>query len=188
VICITLGTGVGGALILDGRLYRGAQLGAGEIGHLSIDYRGIAGPYGNDGAIEKYVGNSQISERAVALYRAAGRSMEETECTPADLSRAALAGDPIARSLWDALGVEIGAALASVVWVLNPDTIVIGGGVAKAGDLLLEPIRRTIRERTIDVFHQQLRVVPAMLGNDAGIIGNAELALEAAWKAENVER
>lgn len=180
VVCITLGTGVGGALILDGRLYRGAQLGAGEIGHLSIDYRGLPGPFGNDGALEEYVGNSQIAARGAALYRAAGKESASV-ASPAELAQAAQVGDPIALGLWEALGTEIGAALTSVVWVLNPDTIVIGGGVAKAGDLLFDPIRRTIQSRTHSVFHEKLRVVPALLGNDAGIIGNAALIVDAAF-------
>ena len=180
VVCITLGTGVGGGLILDGRLYRGAQLGAGEPGHMSIDFKGLPGPYGNFGALERYVGNNQIAARAVELYRQAGIRKTVEESTPLDLERLARAGDAVALGLWEAVGVEIGSALASVVWLLNPDTIVIGGGVAKAGDLVFEPIRRTIRERTLAVFHEKLRVVPAELGNEAGIIGNAALALDAA--------
>lgn len=183
VVCITLGTGVGGALILDGKLYRGAQLGAGEIGHMSIDYRGIKGPYGNFGGLEEYVGNQQIAERAAAHYTVAGTARTVAECTPADLSSAALGGDKIALGVWDEIGTEIGAALASVIWILNPDTIVIGGGVAKAGRLVLEPIARSIRQRTIAVFHKDLRVVPAALGNDAGIIGNAALALDSGPQA-----
>ena len=179
-VCITLGTGVGGALILDGKLHRGAQLGAGEIGHMSIDLRGLPGPYGNPGGLEEYVGNHQIAARAAQLYAAAGVEMDEDGCAPVALSRAAAQGDSIAIDLWNAIGTEIGAALASVVWIFNPDTIVIGGGVAKAGELLLAPIRRTIIARTVDVFHDHLRIVPATLGNDAGIIGNAVLALECA--------
>ncbi len=179
VVCITLGTGVGGGLILDGRLYRGAQLGAGEIGHVSIDYRGKPGRYGNAGSIEEYVGNRQIAERAAALYQAAGLQRTPEQCTPRDLDTAARSGDAIAQSIWQQLGLEIGVALANVVWVLNPDTIVIGGGVAKAGDLLLDPIRKTLAERTMKVFHENLRVVAAALGNDAGIIGNACLVLDA---------
>ncbi len=181
-VCLTLGTGVGGGLILDGRLYRGAQLAAGEIGHMSIDLHGRPGPYGNDGGIEEYVGNRQIEERAVERYRAAGHDMKLADCTPAALAAAAEAGDIIAATLWDDLGDELGAALASVVWILNPNTIVIGGGVAKAGDLIFEPTRRSIRKRTLALFHENLRVVPAALGNDAGIIGNAALAMEAAQR------
>ncbi len=189
IVCVTLGTGVGGALILDGRLYRGAQLGAGEIGHMSIDYRGRHGPYGNAGGLEEYVGNQQIAQRAVERYRAAGQAKSVQECSPMDLERAARAGDAVALELWADLGAELGIALASVVWILNPDTIVIGGGVAKAGELIFDPVRRTIAERTQKVIHEKLRVVPAQLGNDAGIIGNAVLALEAeerSWGASPI--
>lgn len=177
-ICITLGTGVGGGLILDGRLYRGAQLAAGEIGHASIDYRGKPGPYGNFGGLEEYVGNQQIAERAVEMYRAAGIERAKEQCAPRELDIAARGGDGIARAVWDALGDEIGTALANAVWVLNPDTIVIGGGVAKAGDILFEPVRKSVNSRTLRLFHENLRIVPAELGNDAGIIGNAELVLD----------
>lgn len=178
-VCITLGTGVGGGLILDGKLYRGATLAAGEIGHMSIDYRGIKGPYGNFGGLEEYVGNVQIAERAQKLYTQAGLQKTMDECTPLALAKAAHAGDAVAKEMWDALGTEIGAALASVVWILNPDTIVIGGGVANAGDLLFTPIRRELTARTIPVFNAHLRILPATLGNEAGIIGNAALALDA---------
>ena len=181
VVCITLGTGVGGALILDGRLYRGAQLAAGEIGHMSIDYRGPPGPYGNYGGLEEYVGNVQIAERAVERYRAAGsgkRAQRMHARSPSAVRPTRATRSP--RGSGKTLGIELGAALASVVWILNPDTIVIGGGVANAGDLLFDPIRREIAARTLALFHEHLRVVPAALGNDAGIIGNAILALEAA--------
>ncbi|MEI8107848.1 MAG: ROK family protein [Verrucomicrobiota bacterium] len=178
VLCITLGTGVGGALILDGRLYRGAQLAAGEIGHASIDYRGKAGPHGNPGGIEEYVGNQQIAERAVALYAMEGKTVCLENATPRDLVEAAKSGDLVALRLWEMIGMELGCALVNAIWLLNPDAIVIGGGVAQAGDLLFEPVRRTIRERTQTILHETLRVVPAALGNDAGMIGCATLAVE----------
>ena len=177
VLCLTLGTGGGGALILDGRLYRGAQLAAGEIGHASIDYRGLRGSYGNFGGLEEYVGNQQITDRAERLYVAGGRP---APADPRELAEAARSGDNVARQLWEDVGTEVGCALANAIWLLNPDTIVIGGGVAAAGDLVFDPIIRTIRARTLALFHESLRVVPALLGNDAGIIGNAELALESA--------
>src|SRR5437870_13073799 len=99
--------------------------------------------------------------------------------TPAELAALTNGGDYIAIALWDAIGTAIGAALADGVWLLNPDTIVIGGGIAAAGDIVIAPIRRTICERTSALFHDELKVLPAMLGNDAGIIGAAEIALEA---------
>jgi glucokinase len=183
VLCITLGTGVGGGLVLDGKIYRGAQLAAGEIGHSSIDYRGAPGIYNNPGDLENYVGNHHIAVRAAKLYLEAGREVPRDRCTPRDLTEAAQAGDPIAQKLWDNIGTELGCAFANAIWLLNPDAIVIGGGVAQAGDILFEPIKRSIRERTLPLFYENLRIVPAALGNEAGIIGNACLALEAAGLA-----
>ena len=180
VICMTLGTGVGGGLILDGKLFRGSQLGAGEIGQMILEPRGVPGRYGNFGALEKYVGNRQMSERAQRAYAAAGIVRTTEELTPLFLEKAALGGDEIAAKLWEDIGFEIGIMLTNIVWLLNPDRIVIGGGVAKAGPLVFEPIKRTIRERTSAVYHENLEVVPAELGNDGGIIGSATLAIEAA--------
>ena len=179
VICVTLGTGVGGGLILDGRVYRGSQLAAGEIGHLSIDYRGVPSPFGNLGGLETYVGNQRIIERAELGYQRSGQQ-GPTPLTPRSLAEAANSGCAIAKEIWNEVGIQIGAGLASSVWLLNPDTIVIGGGVAAAGHLVFDPIIHTIRSRTAPVIHQSLAIVPAELGNEAGMIGCAALALEAA--------
>lgn len=179
VVCVTLGTGVGGGLILDGKLYRGSRFGAGEIGNMSIDYQGHPYVYGNFGALERYVGNRYIAERAVVHYEGAGHVRTLAECAPALLAAAAHAGDEVARRLWEETGVMLGAALADVVWLLNPDAIILGGGVAQAGELIFEPIRRTIRERTSPVFYEGLEILPAALGSDAGIIGCGALAVNA---------
>ena len=178
-VCVTLGTGVGGALILDGKLFRGAQLAAGELGHTSIDFKGPSGPYGNLGCLEMYVGNHHISVRALAAYAAAGLSAPTAECTPLDLCVAAHAGCEVALELWASIGNELGAAFANIVWILNPDVIVVGGGVAKAGELLFPHIERSLKSRTSPVINSRLRIVPATLGNDAGAIGCAALALAA---------
>jgi glucokinase len=179
-VCITLGTGVGGGLILDGKLFRGAQLAAGEVGQSSIDFRGVSGPYGNLGCLEMYVGNHHISERGLALYKAAALPPPTAACTPRDLDAAARAGCTVANQLWQAVGTELGAALANIVWLLNPDVIVIGGGVANAADVLFPHIERSVRSRCSDVVTAQLRIVAATLGNNAGAIGCGALALEAA--------
>jgi glucokinase len=180
VICMTLGTGVGGGLILDGKLFRGSQLGAGEIGQMIIEPQGVPGHYGNFGALEKYVGNRQIAERAHKAYTAAGIARAPEELTPLFLEKMAHSGDEIAAKLWEDIGFEIGIMLTNIAWLLNPDRIVIGGGVARAGPLVFEPIKRTIRERTSGIYHEHLEVVPAELGNDGGIIGSAALAIEVA--------
>jgi glucokinase len=185
VICMTLGTGVGGGLILDGKLFRGSQLGAGEIGQMILEPHGVPGRYGNFGALEKYVGNRQIAEHAQRAFAAAGNVRPSEELTPLFLEKAALGGDEIAARLWEDIGFEIGVMLTNIVWLLNLDRIVIGGGVAKAGPLIFEPIKRTIRDRTSPVFHENLEVVPAELGNDGGIIGSAALAVDAVERSSN---
>ena len=178
VVCVTLGTGIGGGLILNGRLHRGATLVAGEIGQMSIDYQGKDFVYGNKGALEAYVGHWHISERAKEIYAAAGKSISDEAVTPDKLSRAADAGDPEAIALWADVGLKLGVGLSNVLWLVNPNRIVIGGGVAKAGERLFSKIKSTIRERTEKTFWEKLEIVPAALDNDAGIIGAAALSLE----------
>jgi len=180
VVCVTLGTGVGGGLIFDRKLYRGSRLGAGEIGQMTIDANGVPGEYGNFGALEKYVGHVQIAERARALYGAAGLTKSLEECSPMLLEKAARTGDAVAHQVWEEVGFNIGITLCDIVWLLNPDRIVIGGGVGQAGEYVFGPIRRVIEARTMKIFHEGLTIVPAKLGNDAGMIGSAALALDKA--------
>ena len=178
-ICVTLGTGVGGGLILNGDLYRGSQFAAGEIGQVSVDYRGVDGPYGNFGALERYIGNQQITDLAACRYREAGRDFQEADCSPESLAQAAAAGDEIATGVWNEVAILLGTALASVVYLLNPDAIVIGGGVAHAGDVLFAPLRERMRSMLSFEFYESLKILPAELGNTAGIVGGAALAASA---------
>ncbi|MCB1228340.1 MAG: ROK family protein, partial [Verrucomicrobiales bacterium] len=121
VVALTMGTGIGGALVLDGKMYRGTGFAAGEIGQMSIDYDGVAGHYGNLGALEKYTGNQQIAEHAVRRYAEAGIDKELTECSPKAIAEAAQAGDDIARGVWGEVADWLGTALANIAWLLNPD-------------------------------------------------------------------
>jgi len=178
VVCVTLGTAVGGALILNGKLYRGTNYVAGEIGQMSIDYQGVDFVYGNRGALEAYVGHYKIAERAREIYAAAGERMADAESDPRNLSKAADDGDPIADQVWKDIGLKIGVGLTNVIWLVNPGRIVLGGGVSQAGERLFRYIRETIRNRCEKTFWENLEIVPAALGNDAGIIGAATLALE----------
>jgi glucokinase len=178
VICVTLGTGIGGGLILNGRLYRGSTQVAGEIGQSSIDYQGKDFVYGNKGALEAYVGHVHISERAKEIYSGARKSLSDEAAETPQLAAAAKAGDPLAKQLWDDIGLKLAVGLINAIWLINPDRIVIGGGVAKCGSLLWEPIWRTIHSRCARTFWEKLTIVPAALGNEAGMIGAAALALE----------
>jgi len=178
VVCVTLGTAVGGALILNGKLYRGATFVAGEIGQMSIDYRGVDFVYGNKGALEAYVGHYKIADRAKEIYSTTGKEITDEQADPKSLSAAADRGDSLAEAVWQEIGLKIGVGLTNVIWLVNPDRIVLGGGVAQAGERLFKYIRDTIEHRCEKTFWEKLEVVPATLGNDAGIIGAASLALE----------
>jgi glucokinase len=178
VVCVTLGTAVGGALILNGKLYRGATFVAGEIGQMSIDYQGVDFVYGNKGALEAYVGHHKIADRAKEIYSITGKEITDEQADPKSLSAAADRGDSLAEAVWQEIGLKIGVGLTNVIWLVNPDRIVLGGGVAQAGERLFKYIRDTIEHRCEKTFWEKLEVVPATLGNDAGIIGAASLALE----------
>jgi glucokinase len=182
LVCVTLGTGVGGALILGGRLHRGATWVAGEIGQMSINYAGFDWVYGNKGALEGYVGHHQISARAKEIYKEAGKNLSDEEAHPDHLIKAAEAGDQLADKVWADIGLKIGVGVANVIWLVNPDRIVIGGGVANAGERLFGYIRRTVRARCEETFWKKLEIVPATLHNDAGIIGPATLAIESEFR------
>lgn len=178
VVALTMGTGIGGGLVLDGRLFRGSRCVAGEIGQMSIDYDGVAGHYGNLGALEKYTGNQQIAEHAVRRYAEAGHHRELADCSPKKIAQAADKGDDIARQIWAEVADWLGTALASIAWLLNPDAFVIGGGVAQAGDLIFAPLKRKVQSMLSTIVWERLQIVPAQFSNEAGIIGNAALAAD----------
>ena len=179
VIGLTMGTGIGGGLVLDGKMFRGSGFIAGEIGQMSIHYDGRPGHYGNLGALEKYTGNQQIAEHAVMRYAEAGIEKNVADCTPKNIADAAQAGDDIARQIWGEVADWLGTALASIAWLLNPDAFVIGGGVAQAGDLIFTPLKHKVQSMLSTVVWERLQIVPARFSNEAGIIGNAALAADA---------
>jgi glucokinase len=183
LVAITLGTGVGGGVVANGGLLRGARFAAGEVGQMSIDWKGRTGRYNNSGALEEYIGNNEIAELAQEAYREAGQERSIEDCSPAQLSRAAHTGDKIALELWDLIGAKLGSAVMNCCWLLNPQAVIIGGGVAKAGDLLFSPLTAHLYSQLSGPFKEHLMVLPARFGNEAGMIGAAALSLEAAGVA-----
>lgn len=183
LICITLGTGVGGGIITHGHMLRGANSVAGELGQMSIDYQGRKGAYGNLGSLEDYIGNNEIAADAREFYAAKGIERSVTECTPAALSEAANSGDKIAVQIWENIASKLATAIMNACWLLNPEAIVIGGGVAKAGALLFGPLEKSLHAQLSPAFCEHLAILPAHFCNDAGIIGAAALALEESKKS-----
>ncbi len=177
LICITVGTGIGSGIILNGKLVRGAANAAGEIGHIKMEMNG--GPLcgcGDYGCFEAYASGPAIVTMAKE-YISGGKSAKYKEMaadgiiTPYIVAQAALQGDTVSIQIFKQMGRIIGTGLASVVNLLNPEKIIIGGGVADAGEILLEPIRRTIQDRAMPIQANSLKVVPAQLANAAGVIG-----------------
>lgn len=178
LVAITLGTGVGGGLVIDGRLARGSNSVGSELGHVSINYRGRTGPYGNHGGLEEYIGNNEIVARARELYRDAGQRLSLDDCTPKTLADSAEKGDPVALLVWNGIAEKLACALTSTVFLLNPEAIIIGGGVSKAGKLLFDPLQEMLFSQIGEPFKEHLQILSAHFGNEAGMIGAANLALE----------
>lgn len=171
VFGITLGTGVGGGIIINGRIYRGSSFTAGEVGHVTVEKDGPRCNCGNRGCLEAIVGNKRI----VARYKK-GKKIKGN-ITPIMIQEAAEKGDQYAKKIWQETGEYIGIALAGIVNVLNPQLIVIGGGIAKAGDLLMNSIRATVKRRAMPVAREKVQIKFSKLGNDAGILGAAALII-----------
>jgi len=164
-VCLTLGTGVGGGIIIDGRLYRGARNATAEIGHMPVNEDGPACNCGGKGCLEAYIGSNRIQAQAKKIF---GRSISLEE-----VSRLAASGNKKAAGLWSAAGEHLGIALVGVVNLLNPDIVVIGGGVANAGKALFDKVKEVIQRRAMKVQAKSVKIFKAKLGNDAGLIGAA---------------
>ncbi len=167
LVVVTIGTGLGSGLILDGRLWTGSGGFAAEFGHLTVDPEGLPCPCGNRGCLEQYVS-------AAALSRfGQGRSPEELACR-------AWAGDPEATAAFETLGYWLGTALAGLLNTLNLDGVVVGGGVSGGFELFAPALQRTLQQRTFRQIVRQVVVSKAALGDDAGLVGAARLAAERA--------
>ncbi len=182
-ICITVGTGIGSGIVINGKVVRGATNAAGELGHIKLQMNG--GPIcgcGDTGCLEAFASGPAIVAMAQD-YIKGGKSTkfremaaaESGEITPYMVAKAAEEGDPVAKRIFEIVGEYIGIGLTSVINLLNPERVIIGGGVAESGELLLAPIRKTIKERAMVVAGNAVEIVPAQLGNSAGVIGASML-------------
>lgn len=185
MVMLTIGTGVGGAIIVDGRMLRGGFGIAAELGHISMVPDGVLCGCGQKGCLESYGSGTALLKAAKALAdsgdpkgaRLAELKAKVGELTGAEVYEAILEKDPGALELLGDLGRMLGRAVASLCAVLDPELVVIGGGVSAAGDLLLDPIRESYLEHLpARGFRPELRIEAATLVNDAGVVGAADLA------------
>jgi glucokinase len=179
LLYVTVGTGIGAALILDGRLARGAEGGSGNIGHFVLDPQGERCACGKRGCTETMASGPAIAHRAAAALRSgktsALRDLALDAITTVEVVEAAKDGDALAIQTLAEAGRYLGIAIAYCVDLINPDRVVIGGGVMAAGDLLLDPVRRIVAEYALPSNARLARIVPADLGSEAGAIGAAAL-------------
>jgi glucokinase len=180
IVVVTLGTGVGGGIIVDGEILTGAKGAAGEIGHIHVDdtETEVCG-CGNTGCLEQYAsatGVVRLANRTLAK-NSKPTCLKAGEISAKDVWDAVKAGDEVAKEIAEQFGEYLGKGLASVACVVNPEAFVIGGGVSKAGEVLLDYIRKNY---TPYVFHasRDVQFTLATLGNDAGIYGAAKLVLQ----------
>lgn len=179
VVVLTLGTGVGGGVIAEGRLLHGHSDVAGELGHTTIDHDGPECACGNRGCIELYASAGATVERYRRKLADAGRDTEG-EMTAEDVFEAAESGDELAKATFSEVGYCLGAAVGSLVHVFNPEVVVLAGGVTRAERYFLGMVRSVVKERTFTDFHAGLRIEVSPLDDRMGLLGAARLAFVAA--------
>jgi len=183
LIMFTLGTGIGGGIILDGRIWHGTHGFAGELGHMSIVADGAPCGCGNRGCVEAYASASAMVRRLREAIEAGaesslGKRLDSGEPVEGKhVYEAAVAGDAAAQGIIEETGRFLGVAATNVIHIFNPELVLFAGGMTGAGDMLLNPIREEAEARTFEAAFQRARVAFAELGNDAGLIGAAGWAL-----------
>lgn len=195
VVVVKIGTGIGAGIISNGRIHRGAQGAAGDVGHIQIaDAASVLCRCGNVGCLEALAGGAAIARDGEALANS-GRSdrlrvalEQHGRVTAEDVARAASFGDPLAVNLLQAAGHRVGLMLASVVNFFNPSLIVVGGGVAQSGDQLLAAIRETVYRRSLPLATRELIVQRSSLGALAGVIGASSMVIEQLFSRDSLAR
>ena len=192
VLMLTVGTGIGGAIVLDGELYRGSVGAAGELGHVAVDLDGppCQGGCPGRGCLEVVASGSAIGREAataaaVAPESGLGRAVASGRAPVGELvTELAHAGDAAAQSVLELVGRRLGVGVVNLVHIFNPEIVVLGGGAMAAGDYLLAPARAVVAERGLRPSRDLVRVVAATLGDDAGMVGAALAASELAVDAQ----
>jgi glucokinase len=187
IICLTLGTGVGGGIILDGKLWRGVDGAAAEIGHMCVDpFGGVACTCGSRGCLEVFASATAI----VRMTREASPRYPDSilqgkdDRTAAMIFEAGKQGDELALEIFRRMGVYLGIGLANLINILNPEMIVIGGGVVNGWDLFAKHMHQQIEERAFPLLAARVKIERAKCGDDAGLLGAARLALSTDYTDE----
>ncbi len=185
LILITVGTGIGGGIIINGELYTGPSGSAGEIGHMTIDVNGLKCACGNTGCLETLASGTAIAREAKGRMGSGEKSSlvgmvkgKIEDITAEKVGAAARSGDALSQDVIHKAATYLGVGMVNVVNIFNPEMIVVGGGVAKLGELLLEPARKVVTARAFPISARAVRIVVSGLGDEAGVLGAAAFACQ----------
>jgi glucokinase len=184
LVYLTVSTGIGGGIIIDGNLYEGSTGSAGELGHMTIDVNGPRCNCGNYGCLEVLASGTAVARGAVEHINKGATSllndMKEniSDITAEDVAKAARQGDKLATEIIAGASYYLGIGLANIVNIFNPQVIVIGGGMSKMGGMLLTPAKEIVKRRAFKLPARTARIIRSKLGNDSGIIGTAANVLD----------
>ena len=182
MVCVTLGTGVGGGIIINKKLFRGNSGTAGEIGHITVEPEGRKCNCGNYGCAETYIGVRHIVKETIDLLKTkkskyivklANNDIEQI--TPKLLSQAAEKGDVVAKKVWNNAGEKLGILLSDIIDFFNPDCIVLCGGISNAGDLIIKPAKEQIKKRAFKTAAKACKIVVSKYTSKLGVVGAAML-------------
>lgn len=179
MIYITVSTGVGGGAVLDGKVYRGSTFNALEVGHMTLDPYGPTCGCGNNGCLEAMSSGTAIARRAKeALRSKVETSLRKYETiTSFEVFEEAKAGDVVAKEIIDRALTYLGIGIANIITSFDPEIIIIGGGVSKAGDIVFDKIKEVVNRRNFKTMSENCKIVPAGLGTNAGMLGAVALAM-----------
>lgn len=185
ILCVNVGRGIGAGVIINGEIYRGKQGGAGELGHMTIDPDGPLCLCGNYGCLEVMAAGPAIAAAAVRKISAGADTLISRlvdgriqDISAEVVSRAAIEGDPVARSLIQEAGRYLGIGIANAVNLLSPEIVIIGGGVSRSGDILFEEVRTTVEKRAFTAVVNLPQIVPSVRGEEASSVGAAAIVFE----------
>ena len=192
-VCINVGMGIGSGIVINGELYRGETESTGEIGHTTVDYNGPKCSCGNNGCLEVMAAAPAIARRAVKAVKKGKKTLitelvnsNLDEINAAIVAEAANKGDKLAQGIIEKTGEYLGTGIANIINLFNPQMVIIGGGVAQAGDLIFNPLKKTMEKRAFPVPAKVAKIVASSLGRDCTVIGAATLVLREIFKSTKV--
>ena len=192
-VFINVGIGIGAGIVIDGKLFHGESNCTGEIGHTTVDYNGPKCSCGNNGCLEVMVSGPAVVKRAIKAIKEGEKSVI-SELVNYDLNKisaeivykAANQGDKLGRSIMEKTGEYLGTGVANIINLFNPELVIVGGGVARAGDLIFEPLKKAVQERAFSVSAEVAKIIPVSLGKDCTVIGAAALVLKEMFEITRV--